>query len=144
HQRAHLPAAAPRGRAEVVHPRRRALALQLPLIPAVRPALHKASVLGIAAALLAGCSSTDGPKPVLIPNKELQISRSLAIPAEGIVLATIVYYVVDPLAPNWRIEQHDLGGHRYAFTLRKKRFAAGGDGEASQVFQRRVDALARE
>ena len=110
----------------------------------MRPALHKASVLGIAAALLAGCSSTDGPKPVLIPNKELQISRSLAIPAEGIVLATIVYYVVDPLAPNWRIEQHDLGGHRYAFTLRKKRFAAGGDGEASQVFQRRVDALARE
>src|SRR5690606_39734814 len=66
------------------------------------------------------------------------------IPAEGLVLGAIVFIVVDPLAPNWRIEQYDLGGLRYAFALRKKRFAAGGDGEAAQVFRRRVAELARE
>jgi hypothetical protein len=93
---------------------------------------------------LGGCASTDGPSPVLIPNKELQISRSLSIPAEGLVLGAIVLLVVDPLAPNWHIEQYDLGGLRYAFALKKKRFTTGGDGEAAQVFRRRVAELARE
>jgi hypothetical protein len=55
-----------------------------------------------------------------------------------------IYLVVDPLAPNWRIEQSDLGGKRYAFALKRKRFTSGGDGEAMQVFRRRVEQLARE
>ena len=96
------------------------------------------------AVALSGCASTDGPSPVFIPNKELHISRSLSIPAEGVVLGAIVLLVVDPLAPNWRIEQYDLGGLRYAFALKKKRFTTGGDGEATQVFRRRVAELARE
>lgn len=103
----------------------------------------RASLLALCA-LLAGCSSIDGPSPVLIPNKELQISSSLAIPAEGLVLGAIVLLVVDPLAPNWRIEQYDLGDKRYAFALKKKRFTTGGDGEAAQVFRRRIAELARE
>lgn len=102
-----------------------------------------ASLLALCA-LFAGCASTDGPSPVLIPNKELQISSSLAIPAEGLVLGAIVLLVVDPLAPNWRIEQYDLGDKRYAFALKKKRFTTGGDGEAAQVFRRRIAELARE
>lgn len=96
------------------------------------------------AGLAAGCASIDGPSPTLIANKELVISRSLAIPAEGLVLGAIVYLVTDPLAPNWEIAQFHLGGHRYAFALKKKRFATGGDGEAAQVFRRRVAELARE
>ena len=96
------------------------------------------------AATLAGCASVDGPSPVLIPNKELVISKSLAIPLEGLVLGAIVWWVTDPLAPNWEIVQYDLGARRYAFALKKKRFATGGDGEAAQVFRRRVAALARE
>jgi hypothetical protein len=95
-------------------------------------------------AILPGCASTDGPSPVLIPNKELSISRSLAIPAEGVVLGVIAFVVIDPLAPNWHIEQYDLGERRYAFALKKKRFTTGGDGEAGQVFRRRVAELARE
>jgi hypothetical protein len=98
----------------------------------------------ILAGSLAGCASIDGPSPTLIPNKELVISRSLAIPVEGLVLGAIVYLVTDPLAPNWEIAQSHLGGHRYAFALKKKRFATGGDGEAAQVFRRRVAELARE
>ncbi len=95
-------------------------------------------------AILGACATTDGPSPVLIPNKELVVSRSLSIPAEGLALAAAVFVIVDPLAPNWRIEQSDLGAGRYAIALKKKRFTTGGDGESQQVFRRRVDAIARE
>ena len=95
-------------------------------------------------ALAAGCQSIDGPNPVLIPNEELVVSRSVSIPADVIALGVGIYLVVDPLAPNWRIEQSDLGGKRYAFALKRKRFTSGGDGEAMQVFRRRVEQLARE
>jgi hypothetical protein len=98
----------------------------------------------VLAVLLAGCQSIDGPSPVLIPNNEQVVSRSLQIPAEGLVLGALVWIVVDPLAPNWAIEQVPLGPDRYAFALKKKRFTTGGDGEAEQVFRRRVAALARE
>jgi len=100
-------------------------------------------VLALGAAVSA-CSSIDGPSPVLIPNEELVVSRSFSIPADSMVLVAGALLVVDPLAPNWRIEQYDLGGHRYAFALTKKRFSFGGDGEAMQVFRRRVDQLARD
>lgn len=94
--------------------------------------------------VLTGCASTEGPSPVLIPNRELNISSSLSIPAEGLVLGAIVWIAVDPLAPNWRIEQYELGGGRYAFALIKKRFTTGGDGEAMQVLRRRAAELRRE
>jgi hypothetical protein len=81
---------------------------------------------------------------VLIPNQELVVSKSLQIPAEGLVLGALAWIVIDPLAPNWAIEQAPLGADRYAFALKKKRFTTGGDGEAEQVFRRRVAALARE
>lgn len=102
---------------------------------------------GAAAALLlalAGCSSIDGPSPVLIPNRALDVSRSLSIPADVAVLAAAIVIVVDPLAPNWEIERTELGGDRFEIALRKKRFSSGGDGEAAALFQRHIDTLARE
>ena len=97
-----------------------------------------------AAAMLAGCKSIEGSSPSLIPNKALVISRSLSLPMDTLALAAGAIAVVDPLAPNWRIEQQELGADRYAFALTKKRFTTGGDGEAMQVFKRRVDQLASE
>ena len=41
-------------------------------------------------------------------------------------------------------KQYDLGDKRYAFALKKKRSTTGGDGEAAQVFRRRIAELARE
>ena len=96
------------------------------------------------AAVLSACSTTEGPSPVIIPNRSLDISRSLSIPADTIALAAGIFVIVDPLAPNWRIEQYDLGAGRYAIALRKKRFTTGGDGESRQVFRRQVDKIARE
>jgi hypothetical protein len=86
------------------------------------------TVLVVAA--LAGCKSIDGTTPTLIPNKAVTIS----IPLD----------TLDPLAPNWHIEQQALGAGRYAFALKKKRFTTGGDGEARPVLDRRITQLARE
>ena len=95
-------------------------------------------------ALVCGCSSTnDNPERFLIPNRTLNISKSLTIPAEGIVAGAIVWFIVDPLAPNWAIEQSQLDADRYRIALTKKRFTTGGDGEAAPVFYRRAEQIAR-
>lgn len=105
--------------------------------------LRSAAALG-AIALVAGCKSIEGPSPVLIPNRALELSRSVSIPADTIALAAVAYMIVDPLAPNWQVEQHDLGRGRYVIAMRKKRFATGGDGESVHIFRRRIDQIARE
>jgi len=107
------------------------------------------------AVLITGCSSmigrspgaidaTGSPVSTLIPNQTLQVTRSLALSAETLVVGAALYWVVDPLAPNWQLEQTPLGTDQMRISLRKKRFTSGGDGEAAQVFSRRAEQLARE
>lgn len=92
---------------------------------------------------LATDSSGSEIKP-LIPNKSLQISKSLSIPLEGLALGVALYLVVDPLSPNWRIEESRIATDRFRIDLRRKLFASGGDGEAEQIFNRRAKQLARD
>ena len=102
---------------------------------------------------VAGCGSiatdpvrTDGGdtvKPV-VPAKSLVLSESLSISAETLALAVAAYMVVDPLSPNWRIEEARIGKDRFRISLRKKRFTTGGDGEAAQVFYRHAEQIVRE
>jgi len=63
-------------------------------------------------------------------------------PLEGLLLGAALYLVVDPLSPNWQIEESRIAEDRFRIALRRKLFASGGDGEASQVFQRRADQIA--
>lgn len=98
----------------------------------------------LALALLPGCTSIPGQSPSLIPNRALVVSRSLSVPLDAMALAAGVIVVVDPLAPNWHVEERSLGEGRYAFALTKKRFATGGDGEAMPVLRRRIETIARE
>ncbi len=101
----------------------------------------------LSAALVCGCSSTgsgDGASSVLIPNQALNVSKSLSIPVESMVAGAILFIVIDPLAPNWKIEQSKLDADRYRIALTKKRFSTGGDGEAAPVFYRRAEQIARE
>ena len=96
-----------------------------------------------ALAALAGCSSMDdyvGPS-TLIPAKTLDVSPSLHIPAEGIVAIGIIYWIVDPLAPNWKVELERLSDSRYRVNLTMKRFITGGEGESVQVFRRAAEKL---
>lgn len=103
---------------------------------------------------LAGCGSiatdtarTDGSgntiRPI-VPDKSIVLSKSLSIPAEALVLGAVVYFTVDPLSPNWQIEEARISDNRFRIALRKKRFTTGGDGEAAQIFYRRAEQIVRE
>ena len=100
---------------------------------------------------LAGCgalsSRLDGsfPSSGIVPNTTLQLTHSFGIPLEKIVFwgayAGAAYLILDPLAPNWEIEEAPFSDNHIHFSLRMKRFYAGGTGEARQVFQRRARDL---
>lgn len=112
---------------------------------ATRTVLRKTLVAALVAGTTAsGCKSIEGTSPSLIPNKALVLSRSLSVPVDALVLAVGAIVVIDPLAPNWHIEQRQLGAGRYEFALTKKRFASGGDGEAMTVLRRRIERIAQE
>ena len=105
-----------------------------------------AAMLAGAALLSAGCSSVvdySGPR-TLIPARTLNLSPSLQIPAEGIFAAGIIYYIVDPLAPNWKVEVQPLGPQQYRLSLTMKRFITGGEGESSAVFHRAAQKLLQD
>jgi hypothetical protein len=111
----------------------------------------KRVVLRVAAAAAAvmlalpGCSTIDEDSPTtLIPNKTLDISPSLTIPAETIVAGAIIYWFVDPLAPNWRVEVEALGEQRFRLAMKMKRFIIGGEGEAGAVVRRTAEKLRRD
>jgi len=107
----------------------------------------------LAAAVTAGCAAvSSNPGAIdasgnavstLITNKSLNLTPALALSVENMLLGAALYWAVDPLAPNWTLEQAQLGAERVRISLRKKRFASGGDGEAAQVFARRAEQLAR-
>lgn len=105
---------------------------------------HAAGLL--ASVLLAGCAGMEGVRSnnMIIPPDLLPVSRSLQIPLEGAIAAAAVFAVIDPLAPNWQIEEMKLGDDRYHLALRKKRFTTGGDGEVMPAFYRRAEQLVRE
>ena len=107
----------------------------------------------VAAVITAGCAAiSNNPKPLdasgnpvgtLIANKSLQVTSGLSLSMENMVLGTTLYWLVDPLAPNWKLQEVPLGADRVRIALRKKRFASGGDGEAAQLFARRAEQVAR-
>ena len=94
----------------------------------------------------AGCTTTGSSETpsYLIPDKTINISPSVTPTVEGLVYGAIVLIVLDPLAPNWKVEQVQLAPERFELALMKKRFTTGGDGEAWQVFQRRAAQIARD
>jgi hypothetical protein len=108
----------------------------------------------LAAAMTAGCAavgsnpgtvdSSGHPVSTVIPKKTLQLTRTASLTAETMVLGAALYWVVDPLAPNWQLQQSPLGPDRVRIALRKKRFSSGGDGEAAQLFARRSEQIARD
>lgn len=96
--------------------------------------------------VLAGCTTTNPADTThyLIPDKTVNVSPSVTPTVEGLVAGAVVLIVIDPLAPNWSVEQSRLDPERFQIALTKKRFTTGGDGEAWQVFQRRAAQIARE
>jgi len=83
----------------------------------------------------------------LLPNTLLKISPSYSVALDKVIgwagLVGVAYLVLDPLSPNWHIEEAPLGDHYVHFSLKMKRYYAGGAGEAHEVFTRRAKELAR-
>lgn len=115
----------------------------------------KRNLIALLLAGLAGCGSfpsngnlgTDSSGSTirpLIPNQSVVLSKSLTIPAEALALGAAIYFVVDPLSPNWQIKEARISDDRFRIALRKKRFTTGGDGEAAQIFYRRAEQIVRE
>ncbi|MBV2234786.1 MAG: hypothetical protein KUL75_04485 [Sterolibacterium sp.] len=99
------------------------------------------ALLGLAACASPGKLNATG----LVPNKSLQLTTSFGLPLEKVVFwgayAGIAYLVLDPLAPNWEIEQAPLPDNHVHLMLKMKRVSAGGAGEARQLFMRRAREL---
>jgi hypothetical protein len=98
------------------------------------------------AVVAAACSSIEGEnrKNTLIPARTLNVSPSLIIPAEWIAAAGAVFFIVDPLAPNWKVEIESLGEQRYRIAMTMKRFTNGGEGESDAILRRTAEKLVRE
>lgn len=106
-------------------------------------------------AVLAGCGLLGKGSPVgedgggrgiktIVANRTINISPSVQVPLEGVLLGAAVYWYVDPLAPNWQVEETRISDDRYRLFLRRKPVTTGGDGEADAVFRRRAEQLARD
>ncbi|CAB1370531.1 hypothetical protein [Denitratisoma oestradiolicum] len=93
---------------------------------------------------LTGCG-TVFPRNQLIADKNLKITSAYGVKLDQLVywggVAAIAYYVVDPGAPNWEIQEAKFPEDRYHLTLKMKRYYNGGAGEARAVFQRRAREL---
>jgi hypothetical protein len=111
---------------------------------------RKLTSAALAGALFAaaGCSSTDSggdsPHRMLVPARQLNVSPSLTIPAEAFAVAAIAWVIIDPLAPNWKVEVESMGQHRFRVDLTMKRFITGGEGEAAAVVKRTAEKLRKE
>lgn len=81
----------------------------------------------------------------LIPDATIKLSPSHAFTLEKLLFsaagAALLYYVYDPLAPNWAIEEAKYADDVYRLSLKMKRYHNGGDGEAMMIFKRRATEL---
>jgi hypothetical protein len=81
----------------------------------------------------------------VIPNQTFKLSESVSIPLEKLVFwgaySAAAYMILDPLAPNWEIEEAAFPDNQYFMTLKMKRYYSGGAGEARMVFHKRAKEL---
>jgi hypothetical protein len=77
----------------------------------------------------------------------VQLGPSVSYPLEKLVYWGIwvgaAWLILDPLAPNWDIQEARLPENHVHFKMSMKRFYTGGAGEARVVFNRRAKALMR-
>lgn len=104
-----------------------------------RRLLLVASCVGV----LTACSST----PRIIPDTVVKIGPTVSYPLESLVYwgayIGAAYLILDPLAPNWKIEEARFPDNHVHFSLSMKRFYAGGAGEARVIFHRRAKEMMR-
>lgn len=90
-------------------------------------------------AVLGACSP-------IIPDETIELTATQSYSYADVLgtaaIAAIVWYVVDPLAPNWEVKEGRMADNRYRIAMRKKNFTTGGDGEAVELLHRHAARLA--
>jgi hypothetical protein len=95
----------------------------------------------LALAALGGCNGYPLVAPrnlALTPAHVYTYEQTLAIAG----VAAAAYWYVDPLAPNWEVNEFEVDNDKFRITLRKKRMSTGGDGEAVELFNRHAERIA--
>ncbi len=123
------------------------------------PYRQRRLLLAVTTVLLAGCGAMNYPGPSaldgnfpaqgpILPDTALNLTKSVQIPLEKMVnwglYAGAAWLILDPLAPNWEIEQASFPERHYHLSLKMKRVYAGGAGEARVVFHQRAKDLMRQ
>lgn len=127
-----------------------------------RHSLHGRLALLLASGILSACSTGVATSSVgttattvfpssgrsIVSDTLIRVSPNTVIPLENVVAglagAALIYLVYDPFAPNWSIEERNLGSDTFHLSLRAKHFRTGGDGESYQILKRRALQLQRE
>lgn len=103
----------------------------------------------LSAALLAGCANSPNSDTYVPPAGSItdRLVSTVMYPLDKTVYwatwAAVAYLVLDPLAPNWEIQEARFPENHLHMQLSMKRFYAGGAGEARQVFHRRAKEMMR-
>lgn len=111
------------------------------------PAAVKADGVGAKASeavAKAAASVIGGP---LIPDATIQLGPAVSYPLEKLVYWGLwvgaAWLILDPLAPNWRIEETRLPEDHVHFRMEMKRYHSGGAGEARVALDQRARSLMR-
>lgn len=121
------------------------------------PFMPRLFLCAIACLALSGCimnypkpSAINGDFPSqgpIVPSSTIRISDSVSIPLEKLVFwgayGAAAYLILDPLAPNWEIEEASFPENHFHLAMKMKRVYSGGAGEARVVFQQRAKELMR-
>jgi hypothetical protein len=120
---------------------------------------HRLLMVALLCGALAGCGALNYPGPMgldgnfpaqgpIVPDTALNVTNSLQIPLDKLInwglYAGAAYLILDPLAPNWEIEQAAFPDAHYHFSLKMKRYYTGGAGESRNVFHQRAKELMRQ
>lgn len=100
-------------------------------------------LLLLASTLLAtACSTTPGSSGLLPSDKGIMLSETTGMALDKIVYwgmyAGAAYMILDPLAPNWAVEETRLDPDLVHYRMKMKRFYNGGAGEARLILDRRA------
>lgn len=83
----------------------------------------------------------------LVPDANVILGPSVTYPLEKIVYwgayAAAAWLILDPLAPNWEIQEARFPKDLVHLQLSMKRYYSGGAGEARAVFHRRAKEMMR-
>lgn len=110
---------------------------------------------------MVGCASPQRlenvpPSGSILPSDgKIQVTSNTSYSYEELILAPVskwalnqlwnyplnLYFVYQPFAPNWNVEEAVLDENTYYLRLQAKRFRTGGDGEAIAVLKRRATQL---